>query len=242
MSYFRYFPYVEYFFGDETTPDVFQNISVYSSIFDEIKNNVAFYQDYYIEEGQRPDRLSYFLYDTPTLHWTFYLINDKIRGRGWPVTNQELIAKAQKDYSLTTLTTRTRLTDKFKVGQTIQGSTSGATAVINHRHLDLGQLVVGQLTNQFTAGETITSTNSDEELESIVLVSTGLEYLSAHHYENASGETIDIDPEVGPGALLTEITYLDRMFTQNDDLKQIRIIKPSAMPTVVASFREAVGS
>ena len=75
-----------------------------------------------------------------------------------------------------------------------------------------------------------------------MLFSSSLEYLSAHHYENVSGEVVDIDPEVGPGAQLTEVTYLDRLFTQNDDLKQIRIIKPSSLNSVVSSFREAVSS
>lgn len=242
MSYFRYFPLVNYTFGDEKLPDAFQNIAVYSDIFDEVKNNIAFYQDYYIPEGERPDQTSYFLYETSTLHWTFFLMNDKLREKGWPLSNYDLVEKAKKDYSLTTLTTRTKLTDKFKVGQTITGSSSGATATIEHRHLDLGQLIIHRATGSFIDGETITSTNADDELEQIVLFSSSLEYLSAHHYENVSGEVVDIDPEVGPGAQLTEVTYLDRLFTQNDDLKQIRIIKPSSLNSVVSSFREAVSS
>lgn len=242
MSYFRYFPLVDYTFGDEKLPDAFQNIAIYSEIFDEVKNNIAFYQDYYIPEGERPDQTSYFLYQSSTLHWTFFLMNDKLRERGWPLSNQDLVDKAQKDYNETTLTTRTRLTDKFKVGQTITGSSSGATGVISHRHLDFGQVVIRNKTGNFTAGELVTSFNTDDELESITLFSSGPEYLSAHHYENAAGEYVDIDPEVGPGSLLSEVSYLDRLFVQNEELKQIKVIKPSALNAVVSSFREAVST
>lgn len=242
MSYFRYFPLVDYTFGDEKLPDAFQNIAIYSEIFDEVKNNIAFYQDYYIPEGERPDQTSYFLYQSSTLHWTFFLMNDKLRERGWPLSNQDLVDKAQKDYSETTLTTRTRLTDKFKVGQTITGSASGATGVISHRHLDFGQVVIRNKTGNFTAGELVTSFNTDDELESITLFSSSPEYLSAHHYENAAGEYVDIDPEVGPGSLLSEVSYLDRLFVQNEELKQIIVIKPSALNAVVSSFREAVST
>lgn len=242
MSYFRYFSQVDYIFGDEKLPDLFQNIAIYSDVLDEVKNNIAFYQDYYIQETERPDQVSYFLYGTSTLHWTFYLMNDKLREQGWPLSNYEIVEKAKNFYSLTTFTTRTKLTDKFKVGQTIVGNSSSATGKIDHRHLDLGQLVISDVIGNFTVGETINSTNSDGVIESIVLLSTSPEYLSAHHYVNADGETIDIDPEVGPGAFLSEVTYLDRLVDQNEALKQIRVIKPSAINSVISAFREAVGS
>lgn len=242
MSYFRYFSDVDYIFGDEKLPDLFQNIAIYSNIFDEVKNNIAFYQDYYIQETERPDQVSYFLYGTSTLHWTFYLMNDKLREQGWPLSNYEVVEKAKRFYQQTTITTRTKLTDKFKVGQTISGSSSIATGTIDHRHLDLGQLVVKDITGTFTPGETINSINANGVLESIVLFSVTPEYLSAHHYENASGEVVDIDPEVGPGFQLTEITYLDRYVNQNESLKQIKVIKPSAINSVINAFREAVSS
>lgn len=242
MSYFRYFSDVDYVFGDEKLPDLFQNIVIYSNVLDEVKNNIAFYQDYYIQEAERPDQVSYFLYGTSTLHWTFYLMNDKLREQGWPLSNYEVIEKAKSIYNLTTLTTRTKLTDKFKVGQTIVGNSSNATGKINHRHLDLGQLVVSDIIGTFRPGETVNSTNSEGVLESIVLLSTSIEYLAAQRYENAAGEIVDIDPEVGPGAFLSEVTYLDRLVDQNEALKQIRVIKPSAMNSVVSAFREAIVS
>jgi hypothetical protein len=242
MSYFRYFPRVDYTFGTEKNPDRFENISVYVDIIDSIKDNIAFYEDYYIQDGDRPDQVSYNLYDTPDFHWTFYLMNNNIREQGWPLTNRELYEKAQKDYSLTTLTTRTTLTDRFKVGQTITGNTSAATATIDHRHLDLGQLVISNVTGTFITGEVISSVNAESVVETIILTSSEAEYLSAHHYENSAGEYVDIDPAVGPGALLTEVTFLDRYVNMNNELKSIKVIKPSIMVSVAKSFREALES
>lgn len=242
MSYFKYFPRVDYLFGNEQRPDQFENISVYTEIIDSIKNNISFYTDYYIQDGERPDQTSYNLYGTTTAHWTFFLMNDKIREQGWPLTNREIYEKAQKDYSKTVLTTQTILTDKLKVGQTITGTSSGATGVIDKRYLDLGQLILTNTTGTFIDGETVTSINDNDILEIITLSSVAKQYLSAHHYENTSGEVVDIDPTVGPGALLSEVTYLDRYISLNDALKQIRIIKPEIMPNVLKSYREAISS
>ena len=242
MSLFRYFPTIEYLFGDEKTPDRFRDISIYADVFDELRNNIAFYQNYTIKEFERPDQVSYKFYNTAEYHWTFYLMNNHIRERGWPLTNRELIAKAAIDYPLLTMTTRTTLIGKFQVGQTVTGNTSGATGTINSRRHDLGQVILSNVSGSFTAGEVVSSTNADEEIETITATSTSLEYNAAHHYTNAAGEWVDIDPAVGPGALLTEVTHLDRFVENNDELKEIRVIKPSVVNDVVKAFREAIRS
>lgn len=241
MSYFKNFPLIDYKFGNETSLTAFRDISAYSDVVDQIKDDVTFYQDYYIQEGERADQLSYRFYNTPNLHWLFYIVNDNIRESGWPVTNTRLIEKAKVDYPETTLTTRTPLYDKFKVGQTISGNESAATATVSHRHLDLGQLVV-DTSDTFIAGEAVTSTNADGETETIILQSSSLEYLSAHHYENSDKEYVDIDPTVGPGTLLTEVTYLDRLIRHNDSLKQIKVLKPEVARQIISAFKESMSA
>lgn len=246
MNYFKYFPQALYRFGDETNPDVFRNLTIYTEILDEIKDKGSFYINYYIQEFERPDQVSYKLYDTTNYHWTFFVMNDRLRERGWPLTNRELIQKAQDDYSKKTLTTNTKLTDRFKIGQTIQGSTSGATGTIHHRHINLGQLVLSNVSGTFVSGEVVTSTSNDT-IESIVVKSFEDEYNSAHHYEDASGNWQDLGlSESGglqnPGALLTEVTYLDRLITFNDELKSIRVINPAYITTIIQRYREALRS
>lgn len=240
MAFFRDFQKMLYKFGEEPDPAVFQNISIYADTIDAIRDAATSYQNYYVLPDERPDQVSYKLYGTADFHWTFYLMNPTLRECGWPLADRTIFEKAQKLYPETILTTRTKLTDKFKVDQTITGVTSGVTAKITQRFLDIGQLQIKDASGSFTVGETIRSTNTDGTIEEIVLTSEAVKYNSAHHYENADKEWVDIDPETGPGVTLTEVTWLDRLVKANDDLRQIRVIRNNIIDDVVRSFRDAV--
>ena len=65
---------------------------------------------------------------------------------------------------------------------------------------------------------------------------------AANHYENASKEIVDIDPRVGPGAGITEVTWLDRLIDLNDELRQIRVIRNSDIREVSEAFKSAIRS
>lgn len=242
MSYFKDFPTIFYKFGNKETVELFQNITIYVDILDQIKDNSSFYQTYYIQENERPDQLSMRLYETPEFHWIFYILNDTIRERGWPLNNNQILAKCQKDYPHLVITTRNNLTGKFKVGTKVTGKRSGATGWIAHRTLDLGQLHLERVTGTFRTGEILNWANEDNIIETITVHSIGDEYLSAHHYEDGNGNHVDIDPYVGPGAQLTEITYLDRHIALNNQLKNIRVLKNSALADVTLAYQEALRS
>lgn len=242
MQYFTDFPITEYFFGDETRSTVFTDLSVYVSIIDSLKDATSFYNEYYIQNGERPDQLAFKLYEDPSLHWTFYAMNDHLRERGWPLSNREINAQITKDFPNYVLVTKSALAGKFKIGQTIEGTNSAATGTILHRNLDLGQLTLENTSGTFIANEVIESTNADGFLETITAASYSSEALATHHYENAAGEWVDIDPSVGASALYTPITNTDYYISRNDDLRPIRIIKPSAIIDVVDAFKEAVRS
>lgn len=239
--FFSNFPQVLYNFGNEVDQNAFQNISAYVDVIDQAKNNSTLYTKHTILDGDRPDVLSQKLYGQPYYHWTFYLMNDNLREQGWPTSHDKILHKAKRDYPNTTITTRTDLTTItgfFKTGDTIEGRTSGATAKIIHRNLDLGQIVVNNIVGgPFVASELLQMTGTTS---TVTVHSISAQHLSAHHYENSSGEVVDIDPTSGPGGLLTEVTFLDRMNNQNDELKQIKIIKPSLINDITNAFREAV--
>lgn len=248
MNFFRHFPRTFYKFGDESNQDVFENLSIYADVIDQVKDKISVYQDYHILPNERPDQVSFKLYGSPDYHWTFYLMNDKLRESGWPLSDSEVFLFAQKKYDSTILTTLTRIYDKFKVGQNMLGLTSGASATIIHRDLQLGQLwVKGVPDPAFINGELITSTNADGVLENITLVSSEIQYNSIHHYENVDEEWVDIgfDSATGnylsPGSLNTPITWLEKLVAKNDELKQIRVIKPNSIEVIAESFRTAVG-
>ena len=235
-NFFEYFPQVSYKFGNEKTPDVFQNLSVYADVIDQVKDSKSLYTDYVVPEGERPDQTAVKLYGTPTYHWTFFLLNDKLREQGWPLSNTEARNYTIRKYPNDVITTRTALTSLtgfFKTGDIVTGRTSGVSSVILHRNLDLGQIVVK---GNFVAGEEIETSNTTDL---VTVQSVSKQFNSAHHYKNTSGR-VDIDPTIGPGALLTEVTYMDRVISQNNNLKQIRVFKSENINEIVKSFRESV--
>lgn len=240
--FFKNFPKVYYRFGEEATITSFQDISAYTDIIDTVKDTSSFYTSYYIQPNERPDQVSYKLYGSTDYHWTFYLMNDKIREQGWPLTNQQLIEYAVSVYTHTAIITRTSLNSIFKVGQDVRGTRTASTGTVVHRNLDLGIVYLENVVGVFGQQEAINSFPDISSIETIIAESSSIEYLSPHHYEDASGNWVDIDPTVGPGAQLTEVTFLDRLERTNDSLKEIRVIKPSVIGEVVKSFKEAIRS
>ena len=241
MLYFNDFPDVGYKFGDEVDETIFQNISVYAEVIDQIKSEVTFLNTFTIQEGFRPDQVSQILYDTPLHYWTFYLLNDDIREQGWPLIRHEFEEYIKKAFPNTTLTTRdSALVSKFKVGQTVTGNSSGASGKIIRRNIDLGQLIIEGIVNFRQAGETISSTNSSGDVESMIVVSSTKEFQSASHYVDGSNNIVDIDFTVGPGGLLTEKTHEDVYFAVNENLRQITVIRPELIGTLSSSFKKAI--
>ena len=241
MLYFNEFGKTTYKFGDEVDPVIFQNVSIYSDVVDQVKDSVSFLNIHTIQEGFRPDQVSIQLYGTSLYYWTFYLMNDNIREQGWPLIRHELEAYTRKSFPNTVLTIRdTNLPTTFKVGQTVTGGTSSASGKIIKRNLDLGQIVIeGDLA--FTqGGELLTSVNSSGVSETLSSVSSSKEYLAAAYYVDGSSNIVDIDPVTGPGALLTEKTNEDIYFAVNESLRQIKVIKPSQITNIITSFKRSI--
>jgi len=241
--FFTNYPRTLYQFGTEQSATAIQNISVYVDIIDQIKDNINFYETTEIQDGERPDTLSQELYGTVRYYWTFYLLNDNIREKGWPLTIQEIRARAIEDYPNVVLTTRdgNTLIEHFQVGDTIIGQTSGATGVILKRNLDLGQIFIKPINGLTFISTEVIRDNSDPEFpQSVQLVSAVNEYNAIHHYEDGNGVWTDIDPFSAPSVLLTPVTYLDRYQSANDELRKIKVIKRSAINQIAKAYQEAL--
>ena len=234
-GYFRNFPQITYKFGGETSRNLFQNITSYVDLIDNVKDNQSFFQYYEIQE-ERPDQLSYKLYGTTEYHWTFFLLNDHIRRSGWPLTNSNLLEKAQVKYPNIAVTTRSSLITGFNPGDTVTGLTSGLTGTILRKNADIGQLIIST-TNTGVNGEQLISGD-----DNIIVHSYGPEYLAAAHYVNGDNVITDFDPFVGPGAQLTEVTNYDLMIEQNDSLKSIKVLKPRSVISIASAFEQALNS
>ena len=248
MQYFNTFPRVFYVFGDQeaqgtgqVSTELYQNISAYSDVIDEIADNVAFFAKYDIQEGTRSDQVSYDIYGTPIYHWTFAIMNEHLRKQGWPLTNAEINNVVKRDFPHFTYTTKDSLTGIHTVGEIVVGADTGSRGRVLRRNLDLGQVTVAA-TGGFRIGEAVTNVSLADETGTVTVSGASPEYLSAHHYEDVDGNHVDIDPAVGPGAQLTEITHIDRYIKDNDELKHIRVIKPELINEVVSMFKQAISS
>ena len=214
MSYFENYPSIRYPFGGQSQTTIFQDIGVYVDLIDRVKDDVSFYKEYSIKNADRPDQLSQTLYETPDYYWTFYLMNDDLKLRGWPLSNQALLEKAKREYPYKVLVTRENMTGRFQIGDIIRGLSSGAHGQIMRRRPDLGQIIVKPIPNPNPGPDesatAIIPFEDDEDAESIRIVEDADdetagspsmkidrvvdEYNAKHHYENADGDYVDIFP------------------------------------------------
>tara|TARA_B100000212_G_C27297293_1_gene499883 strand:- start:16 stop:774 length:759 start_codon:yes stop_codon:yes gene_type:complete len=250
MQYFQDFQNLLYTFGDEVDPVIFQDISRYSDVVDQIKDNLVFHNVFTIQEGFRPDQVSIILYGSPLYYWTFYVLNDDLREQGWPLTKPELDVYVKKSFPNTVLVTRDNIATKFKVGQVVTGVSSGVSGTIIRRNLNLGQIVIKGDVLFSANGEQLQSTNSSGTIETVTSISRVKEYLSASHYEDSSGIVdlgIDSDTTsatfgglLPAGAQQTEKTFEDVFYSTNESLRQIKVIKPSLLGSVISSYKKAI--
>lgn len=232
---FRNYPLTLYKFGDENSVNLFQNLSVFISILDEMKDDIAFYETQFISDYERPDTLSYKLYDTTDYYWTFFYLNTDIRESGWPLAELELLQKAKEDYPHWTVTTKNNISNQFAVGSRVQGSSSGSTGVVVKRYLDLGQVIIkGE--NNFSNGERIF--DIDQTGDYMDVHSQIHQYNSVHHYENTSGEWVDIDPHTQVTTGLIPITYMNRIREKNTSLREIKVLKPTVAAQVKSEYNK----
>ena len=173
MPYFTNFPKVDYKFGSEDFTVQFPNLSAYSDVLDSVKQNSSFYANYTIKRGERPDHTSQRLYNDPSYHWTFYLLNDGIRESGWPVNQYELDVLIKGNHPNTVIVTRSEIFDKFLVGSVVVGGLSGASGTIIKRNINLGQIFIEGV-HTFTDGEQLLTTESLVE-KSIMVQSSSTE-------------------------------------------------------------------
>lgn len=242
--YFKRFPLVNYNFGDNEASTLFSNISAYVDIIDQVKQEVAFYEKYTILDGDRPDIVSQKLYDTPDYHWTFFSMNDGLRESGWPMPERELRELLKKRYPHRTVTTESNIALTFLPGVSVIGKTSGTTGRVIERNLDLGQIVIASdknaagLNNNFGTSELIAAGDTAEEqaVNTAVAINESAQYNSVLYYKNSSGDIVDIDPYNQTTSGLTPVTILEDNINFNNKLKEIIVIKPSQISTVVSEY------
>ena len=236
MRYFKNFSTVNYdIYGDgktRTITDLFRKIRIDPKFLDDI----TFYTYYIIKNGERPDIVSYRLYGKIDYHWTFGLLNPWLLDvrRDWPMNNVELedfvFAKYNKDIIMIS---DVALATKYKVGETVQGLASGATATIISKDPNLGYLVVKKTNSRaFTSGELLLGQMSGDYL---ALQSERKEYNAPHHFELSDGSVVD-RCKVGAHP----ITNFEYEIQKNENNTKIKVIRPELVQIVSEKFIDTI--
>jgi len=190
MGYFKNFNPTLYKFGNENSLSLANNLSTYVDVIDQVKINDVMLNDFVIPRNERPDQTSFRIYGTTDYYWTFYLTNDHVRERGWPLTLNEVTSAAKIRYPHRMVTMklkqpdvvdyydddnkpifRTKLIgtapDNFEVGRVVTGSTSGTKGIIIKRDLSMGTFVIDTINvvTRSQVSEQVVTPNSNGIIE-----------------------------------------------------------------------------
>ena len=98
--YFQNFPITYYSLDDTSTAQVVTNIALRIKLSDELKNNLALYDEYDIKDGETPEMVADKFYSNPLLHWLVLHTNDILDARfDWPLDSNNLVLYTQGKYN-----------------------------------------------------------------------------------------------------------------------------------------------
>jgi hypothetical protein len=89
-NYFNKFPKILYDVNNDGTLSVQVDITKTVDINTIDEDRVTYYTFYEIQDGDRPDNISYSLYGTVQYYWTFFVINDSLKAglnNSWPLNS-----------------------------------------------------------------------------------------------------------------------------------------------------------
>jgi|TARA_R110000744_G_scaffold126387_1_gene232673 hypothetical protein len=247
-SYFEKVPKIAYIFGNENNSTQFQNLANYSDLIDTYRDDASAYTEYEIRDGERPDTLSYRLYEKSDYDWTFYLMNERLRETGWPMSRTQIMERAQSEYfkhytcKLQALTADSAalFSGLYPTGTEVYVGNKKGTVV--RKNLGLAEIVVSSTTN-LTGNSTLSyqlPDSSDPLQLGASLLDTVYEYEGTHHYANDSGEEKDRFFDAMGG--VDPVTNLQWLIDENDKSKRIRVIKKNLVGELVGELKRQLAN
>ena len=249
--FFDSFPNLQYQFDPDKSPvevaDIFRQIKTVDKRFD----SATPYQFYEVQD-ERPDQLSNKLYGDPNYHWSFFIINDTLKGghADWPLTSIELRDYIETKYPADNFTiTMFRTADdpfnynsihnKFKVGDTLRGIDSGAEAVILERNQEINQLVIKYTTTtKFASDEQIVDVGFTGIIETNRDIREYSE--SVAYYKDSNGELFSNADNYNRVDL--SVSYREKEEEINDNKRFIRVLRDSYIRDFAISFRKLINA
>ena len=204
-----------------------------------------------VSRGERPDNLSYNLYGTPRLWWTFFVINPALR-KGldeWPLSSQDLQNKIKKKNKKTKCLTGFRRDENvlkdltnmagsvFKIGETVEGVQTGATGVVVGKNIDMNQIFVRIVSGMFQNGEDIVGTETGTSLVSNGDYGFSIEAAHMAPYRFVPQRLHFVE---GDEVSLESESYGDLEMRLNEERKILWVLRPDRTEDFVRAVRESL--
>lgn len=256
-------------------------------------DNLSVYTYYQVKNGDRPDVVSNLLYKTPDYYWTFFVLNEHLKTglSGWPMSPDAFEQYIEQEYTGTVIMTNPyivrdgdkRITEyrnslagttppipgsstfggKFKIGETVVGSESGASGIVHKIDVQLSQLILKNVIvgpfGYFKANELIVGQTTSTSVTSYLV----FDYRNApHHYLLEDGTisynalhinesslfvngqvepNYDIDPNISNSELIPVSNYAYET-ELNDERSNITVVRPEVIYDFVKTFKEKLNA
>jgi hypothetical protein len=259
LNFFRKFPLTSYQTdvkdpnAQQVVVDLFRGIKV---DIDRIDNANA-YHLYEIQDGMRPDQISFELYETPEYFWTFFLINEHLRNglHNWPKSYSQLTEYANNKYQRKVITPvivgdglgEGHLVGLFdlQVGETLSNISGTASAKVEKIDVLLNQIHITMINGTFAASDQLISSASN----TVIRNSTQYKYTivdeinAAHHYIDTSGNVIARIPfSTTDTNTYIPVTNLQYEEDENDKYTSIRVLTPSMVDIFAETYKTVINA
>jgi hypothetical protein len=272
MNFFKNFPVVEV--DLQRDGKVNKMVNIFRSVrpLQNFIDDSALYTFYEIKNGERPDIVSQRLYKTPEFYWTFFVINERLHDgyRAWPMSQEILEKYLEVEYEGFALVTHPEVDTnsdgsvveytnslagenitytvdgtRYRLGETVTGSSSNATGKVTKKNLDLNQLIVQSVSGTFESGEFVDGATSQASVQ----VAEVFKYAEAphHYYKKGDTEERPVTPRKFINSQLatsdadldftTNREYINEL---NEERSFIRVIQPEYISQFVEQFENTL--
>ena len=268
MNFFKNFPVVEVDLQRDGRVNKMVNIFRSVRPLQNFIDDSALYTFYEIKNGERPDIVSQRLYKTSEFYWTFFVINDFLHDgyRSWPMSQEVLEKYLEVEYEGFALVTHPEVDTnsdgsvieytnslagenitytvdgtRYRLGETVTGSSSNASGKVTKKNLDLNQLIVQSVSGTFVSGENVDGASSSASVQ----VAEVFKYAEAPHHYYKKGDTEErpvtprkfINSQLATSDADLDFTsnreYLNEL---NEERSLIRVIQPEYISQFVEQF------
>jgi hypothetical protein len=226
MKYFSKFPNM--IVTSNSRPVIITDFLRRVSISDKFRENSVVLEDYFTQDGETPEQVSYKLYGTPAYHWVILMVNDITNPREeWPILDSKVTDLVYLKYDFIV-----EVPDgsEYTVDDIITSDNDGTfivTKVVDdevYLRSQVGKIIL-------TSSSLLNNTTTETENLTIISITDPEE--GVHHYfDSEIGYIVDEDYSVNT-VPVTNYTY---EVEENDAKRTVKVLDPALIPTIEQEF------